>query len=76
MFRDDFYTGCYLPSNGTIVNFVLHDLDLHFQDQTFSCNALVIKYVQVADGQQICLDSHGPRRGVALLLLINTPPPG
>ena len=43
MVKYDFYRGLYLPSNRTIVNVVLHDLDLHFQCQTFSCYALAIK---------------------------------
>ena len=37
-----FYRG-YLPSNVTNANVVLHDLDLRFQGQAFSCYALVIK---------------------------------
>ena len=31
----DFYTSRYLPSNGTIVNIGLCDLDLNFQGRTF-----------------------------------------
>ena len=39
----DFCTDWYLPSNGTDANVVLHYLYLHFQGQTFSYYALVIK---------------------------------
>ena len=39
----DFYRGLYLPSNGTIAIGVLRDIGLHFQGQTFSCYAFVIK---------------------------------
>ena len=35
MLKYDFYRGWYLLSNGTIGNIVPHDLDLHFQGQTF-----------------------------------------
>ena len=35
MIKYDFYRGCYLPSNGTIVNVVIHEFDLNFQGQTF-----------------------------------------
>ena len=35
MLKYDFYRGWYLPSNGTIANVVLHDLNLHFQDHKF-----------------------------------------
>ena len=32
-----FIRGWYLPLNGTIAIGVLHDLNVHFQGQTFSC---------------------------------------
>ena len=35
MLKYDFYSGWYLPSNGTVANVVLHDLDLNFEGQTF-----------------------------------------
>ena len=38
-----------LPSNGTIAIVVLRDLDFHFQGETFSCYAFVIKNMQTAD---------------------------
>ena len=31
--QNDFYRFCYLPSNGSVANFELHDLDLHLQDK-------------------------------------------
>ena len=55
-----FYRGWYTPSNGT-VNVVLHDLNLHFQDQTFSRYPLAIKNLTESKcSQQICLNSQGP----------------
>ena len=59
----------YSPSNGTVANVVLCDLDLHFQGKPFYSYAFVIKKIaREADVLDIiCLDSHGPRRGVALV---------
>ena len=37
------YKGWYLPSNDTIANVVLHDLDLNFQGQTFQVDILTSK---------------------------------
>ena len=62
-----FFRDWYLPSNGTIANVVLRDLDLQFQCQTFACYAF-IKIYRKRMSQQIFLDSHGPRRGVALVV--------
>ena len=39
----DIYRGSYLPSNGTIANVTLHDLDLNFQVQTFQVAILISK---------------------------------
>ena len=36
MLKNDFYRGWYLPSNGTIVNVELRDLDINFHGQTSS----------------------------------------
>ena len=39
-----------MPSNGTVAIDVLRDLDRHFQGQTFSCYASVVrKIAQAAD---------------------------
>ena len=38
----------YLPLNGATDNVVHHDLDLHFQGQTFACYAFVIKSIALA----------------------------
>ena len=35
MLKSDLYRGWYLPSNGTIANIVLHDLDLNVQGHRF-----------------------------------------
>ena len=69
MLKYDFYRGWYLKSNGTIAIGVLSDLDLHFQDQTFSCYAFATKKNCACSGcpRQICLNSHGS--AVVLLLL-------
>ena len=42
----DFFRGSYLPSNGTIANGVLHEIDLYFQGQTFSCHAYAVKKIR------------------------------
>ena len=44
MLKYDFYRDLYLPSNETIENFVLCDLDLNFQDQTIHVIILTIKH--------------------------------
>ena len=44
--------------NGTIAIIVLHDIDLHFQVQTFSCYALVLKNVQAVDGVLLVCDAY------------------
>ena len=119
MSKKRFYRYWYLPSNGTIVNVVLSDLDLKFQPHKFEtlisqkpwelsqkmhhmtfaeviirqriapwwmlyfatltfvsrsnnyifllCICHETKCVGSGCPQQICLDSHGPRRGVALV---------
>ena len=116
MFKNDFYSGWYLPTNRRIANVILHDFDLNFlchkfekyylgnDDRyrklrhmtvsevdirhrmawlwilysvtlTFICKVttfvLRICYKQNAAWsgftQQMCLDSHGARRGVALV---------
>ena len=46
MLKYDFYSGWYSPSNGTIANVVLCDLDLHFQGKTFSYYAFALKKLQ------------------------------
>ena len=52
------------------MNVVLRDLDLHCQGQTFSCYAFAEKKIaQPADVQRDCLDSHGPRHGVAVVVI-------
>ena len=57
------------PSNGAIVYVVIRDVDHHFPGQTFSYSSFVIKYLTGSGcPRQICLDSHCPRRGVALLI--------
>ena len=57
-----------LKSNGTMAIGVLSDLDLHYQDQTFSCYAFATKKCACSGcPRQICLDSHRP--AVMLLLL-------
>ena len=43
MFKNDFYKGWYLPSNETVANFVLRDLDLNFQEQNFQFAILASK---------------------------------
>ena len=43
MLKCDFDRSCYLPSNGTIGNFVLRELDLNFQGQTFRVAILTSK---------------------------------
>ena len=43
MFNYDFHRGWHLPSNGTIANVVLHDLDRTFQGQTFQVPILTSK---------------------------------
>ena len=59
--------------DGIIVKVVLSNLDLHFQGQTFSCYA----FATTRNGTdnvfpwQICLDSHGSHRGVALVDTVN-----
>ena len=59
-----------LIENGTSVNVVHYDLDLHFPGQTFSYYAFDIKYCTGSGcRRQICFDSHGPRLEVALILL-------
>ena len=40
--NNNFYSGRYLSSNGTILNATLLDLDLYFQDQTFQVAILTI----------------------------------
>ena len=37
------------PSNGTIVNVLLHNFDLYFRGRTFSCYAFAIKNALAAD---------------------------
>ena len=72
MLKYNFYKGRYFPSNGTIVIVVVHNLDFHFQGQTFSCYAFAIKKCSGSGcPRQICLDSYGPRRGVALVILLH-----
>ena len=51
----------------TIVNVVLRDLDLHFQGQTFSCYAFVIKDGQTADVPKDSPRLTRPSRRVALV---------
>ena len=36
LLKYDFHIGWYVPSKGTVANVLLHDLNLHFQNQTFS----------------------------------------
>ena len=43
MLKYDFYRGLYLPSNSTIVIFLLRNLYIRFQGHTFSCYAFDIK---------------------------------
>ena len=63
-----------LPSNGTIATVVLRDLDLIFKVNNFSCSAFATKGNCTGSGRlsQICLDSHDPRRGFALVLISGT----
>ena len=49
MLKYNFYKGWYLPSFGTNAIDVIHDLDLHFHGQTFSCYAFAIKIARSAD---------------------------
>ena len=67
----DFYSGWCSPSNGTIVNVILHDLGLNFQGQTFSCNTFAIKKMhrRRISPTDLPFDYHWSRCRVTLVLL-------
>ena len=55
--------GFYSPSNGTIANVVLCDIDLHIQGQTLSCYCYAFTIKNCAGSgflRQIFLDFHSP----------------